>query len=213
MKALLLADFYQAKKHCRMFIVMILVFIGVGITQSSFFALYFPSAAMIFAGIIAMTLIAYDEQSHWDMYAQTLPFTRQQIVSVKYLDALIFIGIVWVLLMVMLFIKAATGGIQWSTLPVLAPVYIGVGLLSPSLLLPVVFRYGMAKGRIVYIALVIIISSSGGILNSLGLITEKNFHIPDVTHFAIPFIFMAVAAALFALSWKLAIRWYEKREL
>ena len=212
MKGLLLVDLYQVKKYGRMFVLLIVLFVGLGVTQAEFFAVYFPSTAMIFAGVISMTLIAYDEQNHWDVYAQTLPVTRRQIVSVKYLDALIFIGCVWILLMVMLSIKAVMGNIAWGALLVLAPVYIAAGLLSPSLLLPIVFRFGMAKGRIVYIILIVAVSSSGGILNSLGVVNENNFRIPDVVG-AIPLVFLLIAIAIFALSWRLAIRWYEKREI
>ena len=212
MKALLLVDWYQAKKYGRMFFVLDVFFIAVGLTQSSFYATYFPSMSMVLAGLLAMSLLAYDEQSRWNIFAQALPCTRKQQVGVKYLGVLVVVAVTWTVLMLMLTVKAIMGSMPPEGLLFLAPVYVAAGLIPPSILLPIVFRFGMNKGRIVYIALIMLISVSGGVLNNLDL-DLANFTIPTLNGPVLAIGLVLAAAAVFAGSWALASRWYEKREL
>ena len=48
---------------------------------------------VMIAGILTMTLLSYDERDHWTQYSGTLPFTRAELVSCKYLIGLCFFGI------------------------------------------------------------------------------------------------------------------------
>ena len=65
MKGLLLKDFYMAAKYCR---------------------------ACLLCGMIPVNLLAYDERSRWLEYSGTLPYTKAQIVSGKYLVGIIVQG-------------------------------------------------------------------------------------------------------------------------
>lgn len=213
MKALLLADFYQAKKHCRGLLAIMVLFAAVtviaqrGENLSLFFAVY----AMLLSGIISMTLLAYDEQSKWNIYAQVLPFTRRQQVSAKYLDSLICVAAMWLVFTVVFL--TGVGRLGLNTTLVLVCLMPAVGLLPAAIILPVVFRCGVTKGRVVYIIVLIAVAGGGGALGSVSggeLSIPPLPALPDWLLIPLPVV---VSAALYALSWALAIRWYEKREL
>ena len=213
MKALLLADWYQGKKYSRNILLAVVVFAAVSIfragTNNTFFSLY----AMLMAGIMSMNLLAYDEQSHWNIYAQIMPITRRQQVSGKYAISLVCTGAAWGLFAVIYTVMAIRGEYAWGTVLTVLAMLLAMGLLSPAILLPVVFRYGVTKGRVVYI---IVLMATAAIGAGLMVGVSGQSAVPSVAAlpgWMLPFLFLAVAFVLFALSWRLAIRWYEKREL
>ena len=54
--------------------------------KSNMFFVFYPC---LFCGMVPVNLLAYDERSRWLQYSGTLPYTRAQIVSGKYLIGLI----------------------------------------------------------------------------------------------------------------------------
>ena len=215
MKALLLVDLYQAKKNGRTIVLIILVFSAITIFGSGIISagLFFPLYAMLISGMISMTLLAYDEQSHWDVYAQILPCTRRDQVTVKYLDALIGVGCAWLLFAVIFAVMTVRGIGSWGDVPVMSGVLLAVGLLPSAILLPVVFRYGVTKGRIVYYIMIIAVAGCGGGLIAVVGDGSSLSSLPAMPGWLAAVVPAIVAVALFAASWALAVRWYEKREL
>ncbi len=83
-----------------------------------------------------------------------------------------------------------------------------VGLISPCLMMPVIFRFGTEKGRLFYYFLV-------GSLAALFVIVAKlapEISLTGVLPTWILGAILAGAVVLFILSWGLSIRFYEKRE-
>ena len=88
MSGLLLKELYMARKYCRLHLVITVLFLGMAMLPSAenLFLLFYPSAM---ASFIPVTLLSYDTQSKWDVYFDTLPTSRAQYVSAKYLIGLI----------------------------------------------------------------------------------------------------------------------------
>ena len=88
MSGLLLKEFYMAWKYCRLHLVITVLFLGLAMFSSSdnLFLLVYPCAL---ASFIPVTLQSYDTQSRWNVYFETLPTSRAQYVSAKYLIGLI----------------------------------------------------------------------------------------------------------------------------
>ena len=83
-----------------------------------------------------------------------------------------------------------------------------VGLVGPAVLLPVIFRLGVEKGRIFYYVLVGLVAASAVIFSS-GQLPE----IPAV-QVQLPGLALVLGSlVLFALSWGLSIVLYQRREL
>ena len=208
MKGLLLKDFYMAKKHLRAWIAMMLVFIGVAcVNAENMFFIFYPC---MLSGMIPVSLLGYDERSKWDVYAGTLPCSKAQIVSAKYLIGLIVHGGVLLLTALTQGIRMAmTASFLWSEYLALIGVLVMLGCISTAITLPFMFKFGVEKGRMAYYVMVALISGSSVALPKvLGKMLEQ-----QVSFNGILAVVVLVVIALYILSWFLSIRFYEKREL
>ena len=200
MKGLLLKDYYMTVKYCRMLILMVLIFAAVSAVSNSIFLISYP---FIIAGVLPVSLYAYDEKSGWCRYADAMPYSRAQQVSAKYISALVFICLVMLICTVG---KALTGDSfieDFSLLVMLC----GTGLLSAAVLLPFVLKFGSEKGRWAYYAVIIIACVIAAAVFDTGSAVAL-----ELTGTAAACI-LAGCGLLFGLSWLLSIKIYEKREL
>ena len=200
MKGLLLKDYYMTVKYCRMLILMVLIFAAVSAVSNSIFLISYP---FIIAGVLPVSLYAYDEKSGWCSYADAMPYSRAQQVSAKYISALVFICLVMLICTVG---KAITGDSfieDFSLLVMLC----GTGLLSAASLLPFVLKFGSEKGRWAYYAVIIIACVIAAAVFDTGSAVAL-----ELTGTAAACI-LAGCVLLFGLSWLLSIKIYEKREL
>ena len=95
MKGLLLKDLYMAAKYCRSILLVIVVFLSISFLGED--NLIFGFYPCLFCGMIPASLLSYDERSKWNVYCGTLPYTRAQFVSVKYLFGLCAGAVVFIL--------------------------------------------------------------------------------------------------------------------
>ena len=200
MKALLLKEFYVASKTCRSFLLVIVVFFALSFfgRNSQFFFLY----PLTMVGMIPVTLLSYDERDGWDKYSLTLPCTRAQLVSAKYLIGLIFGGVVFLLVELLLLIGLSMGG-NFDFLSMSSALLL-MGLLGPSILMPFVFKFGSEKGRIAYYFVLALLFAVIAFLIGMGFYEYLN---------GFSWLVIAAAVLLYLGSWRLSIHFYEKREL
>ena len=215
MKGLLLKDLYMSEKYCRVFLLIVVVFFGMSLTSGpGFFLLAYPC---ILVGLIPASLISYDEREKWDVYSGTLPCSRRQLVSCKYLVGLIgelpVICITTVLYALGMF---RMGAFDPRAVLGMAAVFLLLGLIGPAATLPFMFRFGAEKGRIAYFAVIILlcgVSAAFGSIQGSG-VGENALTAGIVMPQAGVSFFLAVLAVLFyAVSWRLSIAFYKKREL
>ena len=215
MKGLLLKDLYMSEKYCRVFLLIVVVFFGMSLMSGpGFFLLAYPCILM---GLIPASLISYDEREKWDVYSGTLPCSRRQLVSCKYLVGLIgelpVICITTVLYALGLF---RMGAFDPHAVLGMAAVFLLLGLIGPAATLPFMFRFGAEKGRIAYFAVIILlcgVSAAFGSIQGSG-VGENALTAGIVMPQAGVSFFLAVLAVMFyAVSWRLSIAFYKKREL
>ena len=204
MKGLLLKDFYVAKKNLRTFLVMILAF-SLGSLAAKDNGNFFLCYGIVLMPGITMSLISYDERYHWDVYAGAMPLSREQMVTEKYL---LHLGMVLVWLPVLLLLQhfqsvPAFGG---SPLTLLVA-GLNLGLLLPGILLPIIFAVGTEKGRAGYYVVLF-----GGMI--LATVSEELTSLTGYVPEAVSSVFLVLLpAAVYGLSWRVAIRLCEKRSL
>ncbi len=215
MKALLLTDLYQTWISCKFYLLFVAVAAVVTVAtggadegnMSSFMSVY----SMVMCSMMGMSLMQLDEASHWNVYAQALPTTRKDQVSSKYAITLLCFGFVLVLFAVLFVILALVGRMPWAMAGVQTAVLAVLGLLAPAFSLPTMFRWGSNKGRAIFLAVIVAVGVAAGFFFS-------TFSFDSFSLLTIPVPLLIVLAALipvalFAGSWALAVRWYEKREL
>lgn len=210
MKGLLLKDWYAIKSYCRANIFIIVTFsIAGGIMEGNFFYTYYPC---IFAGMIAMNLLAYEEKEKWEQYAATLPYTKAQMVSSKYIVSLCF-GVVTILLNIitqlicMIFLNTFAFERLLSMLLVFIPLAVG----PAAFLLPFIYKFGVNKGRIAYFIVLGVFFGAIAMLASsqtIGLLDKVS-----VPQMSVCIIVFAVSLAVYAFSWALSIHFYKNREI
>lgn len=205
MKGLLRKDLYMAAAFCRTYLLILVVFLAAGAVnnENSFFLIY----PMIIGVMLPVSLIGYDERFKWHVACDALPVSRAQAVSSKYILTLLIVGLVFLLTMLVQAVVMIRQGTP-EKLRELPGLLLPIGLAGPALLLPVIFRLGVEKGRIFYYLLVGVVCAAAVIFSS-GVTSED-----PTAQVQLPGTLLVLAGAvLFALSWLLAIFLYQRREL
>jgi len=83
-KGLLLKDLYVLMRQMKIFLVMIVIFALVPGGSMTVFA-------VVYAGMMPYTALAYDERCKWDVLAGMMPYTKRQIVLSKYVLGYLFV--------------------------------------------------------------------------------------------------------------------------
>ncbi len=216
MKALFLVDLYQMWNNFKFYGAFIVVAIGItafsGPGEGNL-GVFFPMYAVFMCSMMSMSLLQLDEASRWNVCAQALPCTRRDQVTDKYAVTLISFGVTWVLFVLLYAVLAAMGRLAWQMMAVQSILLLVMGLLAPAVSLPTLFRWGSAKGRVIYLAMVILLAAGiGGMLAGLAEL-DRVIDLPELSLSLIAALAVLVPIALFAGSWALSVRWYEKREL
>ena len=205
MKGLLIKDFYSIVSQLKLFLIIIIAFALVpGYSVSAF--------AMVYAALLPINALAWDEQSKWDNLARMMPYSKFDLVFSKYIIGYISILSAAVLCTGFAFVYSffpSSEPLNISSVVMFACSGAG-GLLLMALNLPLMFRLGVEKGRLLFGIMVgvscVLIAVANGII---GDGKELFTHIPPSG------IIAAVIAALVlinAVSVVLSMKWYGKRE-
>ena len=209
MKGLLLKDFYQVKAYCKSYLLMLVGFMGLSIfSKEGFgFTVIYPS---LLCSMIPINLISYDTASRWEAMCLTLPYTRRQVVSGKYGVGLLLQLVVLALTAVTQSVKMVLGG-GFDPVALLSFVAAlgGISLLVPSFMLPLIFKVGVEKGRLLYMVFI-------GMTFALAAIVSSGTTTAQVPMMGLKLSqaagLLAAVAVLYVISWALSIRFYSRRE-
>ncbi len=210
MKGLLLKDWYLTKKYCKAYPLIFAGFILASVAANgNFFFSFYPC---LFSSMIPVTLLSLDEQSGWSQYSGTLPYTKAQIVSGKYLVGLIAQTIVLALSAVAQAVRMNRDGFfDGQSYGALMALLLIMSCFSSSITLPFMFKYGVEKGRIARYIMIGIVG--GGSAVAADMVEYENMEIVRFSFSgALPFL-CVLSVALYALSWYLSIVFYNKREV
>lgn len=196
MKALLYKDVCVLYKQLKILLIALLAFCFMPGLSASVFAL-------VYVIMLPITTLSYDERSKWNLMAAMMPYTTRQLVLSKYL--LGYIGTVAVMALTFLSRLVVGDPMSDSLFSLLLTPCFG-GLIL-AVLLPLMFRLGTEKGRLVYILTV-------GLLGGLSAGLEPG-DLPVLT--VSPAVLVAAAYILVvlvsALSIRLSIHICEKKKV
>ena len=211
MMGLVRKDFYLAAVLARSYLIVAAIFLVLslaGIYEFSFLSSFMSLLCIM----LPVNVFSYDEQAKWDKYAAALPGGRRAVVQARYVFTLIVsagavvlggaVGAAACLL------DPTAGETLWEM--VLSTAAGGsVGILLNAVMLPLMFKFGVQKGRL-YLALVLAIlfgAFLGGVAALASAVQEPSVLILPLA--AIP------AAGLLALvpSYFLSLRIFRKKDL
>ncbi len=208
MKGLLLKDFYMMKKYCRSYLLFLAVFILISAVGDD--AAFFGAYPCLLAGTLPVTLLGYDERSGWARYCGTLPYTKAQLVSVKYLIGLAAqITVVTLSALAQGIRMGARGALDLGSLLALAGTLLVASCVPSAISLPFMFKLGVEKGRIAYYVMIGV--ACAGSVAAMNLLRDSET-LRRIANGPLP-VLCAAAVAVYALSWGLSVAFYKKREL
>ena len=148
MRGLLLKDFFTLLKQLKLYLLFIVILSVIPSTN-------FSSIAIVYAAMLPITVIAYDERSKWDQLAVMMPYSKRELVFSKFLIGYIGVAVCLLLSLGLQAAISAFGGQAFTTETVLAIVLTSfAGLILMALNLPFMFWLGVERGRVVFMILI-----------------------------------------------------------
>ena len=196
MKALLIKDIIMIWKQMKLMLALILVFSVVSYNYQNVFA-------VVYAALIPYIALAYDERSKWSRMASMLPYSARDIVWSKYVLGFVFCTATLILTVT---IRFAVSTVRSEAFDVLLLVlgYIGA-ILIMDISLPLMFRFGVEKGRAIMAFIVFLICGSTAAVVAIPQMPNTNIFIAVLSAFAVTIV-------LTALSVWISSKLYLKRE-
>ena len=208
MKGLLLKDWYMMRKYCRSYLLIAAVFIAVSLySNDNLFFIFYPC---LLCGMIPVNLLGYDERSRWMQYSGTLPYTKTQIVSAKYLIGLLAQVTILIVTGIAQGVKmTVAGNFVFGEFVVLMLLMLIVATLTSSISLPFIFKLGVEKGRTAYFIMI-------GFVCGASILASSFFRGQLVAEIEPNAILAALAVAgigVYVLSWYLSVVFFKGRDL
>ena len=196
------------KKYCRAYLFIAIVFVAISlVSNDNMFFVFYPC---LLCGMIPVNLLGYDESSRWVQYSGTMPYTKTQIVSGKYLigllaqlTMLVATGIAQAAKMII------AGSLALGDFAVLMLLMLTVSMLTSSISLPFIFKLGVEKGRTAYYVMIGFVCGASVLASSLfrgqlGVEIKPNLVLA---------ILAAIGIGIYIFSWYMSIVFYKKREI
>ena len=210
MKGLLLKDFYMTAKYCRTYLLIGIVFIAVSFAGAESQNMFFVFYPCLLCGMIPVNLLAYDERSRWLEYSGTLPYTKAQLVSAKYLVGVIVQGVMLLAVGIAQAVRMnLAGSFRLGEYGMIMAAVFAMATITSSITLPFMFRWGVEKGRIAYYCMIGFVCAAG----YLGSVFFTGSTRLAVSQGALMAILTLTGIAVYAASWLAAIALYQKREV
>lgn len=205
MLGLIKKDFLIIKNNLKLIIVMLMVFFIMAL-GGQFNISFIPTFIIVMLFILTFS---YDEYNNWDAYAITLPGGRKNIVKSKYIASLfltLLSAVITVLLNYLISVinNTAVNELISSLLGSICAI-----VIIQSIMYPLIFKFGMEKGRIVLFILVFVMVGVITLLkNTIKIPTILVVLFNDYWFIVIPIIL--VISLL--ISYKISEKIYLKKE-
>jgi len=208
MKGLLLKDWYMMKKYCRNYFFVCIGFTILSLmSKGNMFFVFYP---YLLCGMIPVNLLGYDERSRWMQYSGTLPYTKAQIVSAKYLIGLFVQVTMLIVTGIAQSIKMfVAGNFAFGEFVVLMLLMLIVATLTSSISLPFIFKLGVEKGRTAYYVMI----GFGCGASVLATSFFRGQLVAEVRPNVILAALAVVGVIVYILSWYLSVVFFKKREI
>ncbi len=218
MKTALYADFLCVRQLSKMNIGLLLFFslFAVATRSPSFLML----ALVMTCAMLPINLLSYDKSYRWDQQALLLPVSRTSLVASKYVTTALALGIA-------LLSMLGVAGIYCALYPQQA-VFFELGLslvlcaaatlLLLSIYLPILYKFGVEKGRYVILILVWIpilfgfLIEKAGTANPLAALAAAVDRLQPATLYGAVGALALLAPVLFAVSARVSIAIFRKKE-
>jgi len=166
MYGLILQEFYSLRKMLKLYLIMIVVYSGLGLYSGD--ASGIVAYMILFATMSVIASFSSNEKNRWEMYANIVPVTRNQIVASYYI---VSFAMVLVAFLLGIILCAVDSFIHSEDLSEAFQVIYGVtliGVVYLSAAIPIIIRLGSERGRFILMALIALPSMAAMIYFKMG---------------------------------------------
>lgn len=207
MKGLIIKDLINLKKYGWSVLMVAGLYVLFSLTLDD--PEFMGGMVVLMFSMIVVTSFSYDNMSGWDKYVISMPVSRKTVVKSKYALALLLSLLGALLSAVIGIVMGIINGTADVTEQLLiSAALLGVGILFLSIMLPLIFKFGVEKSRILVIivfaipfAVIFALSQSGMTLPSQDQVMRILAYSP------------LMLAALFVFSYMLSCYFYSTKEV
>lgn len=181
----------------------------------------FVSAMVMISYILVITGFSLEEKNKSDIMLNSLPIKRRNIVLAKYLSIFLYIGVgiaAYFLTTIVIKLLGSPITIHPVTLEEMIGALFAITLLN-GIYLPVIFKVGYTKSRIVVLVLFFLTFFGGAALAKITSKTQDNIFIKTIVSFftsksdmQILVYLLGAIIIMFLGSFLLSVKLYESRE-
>ena len=209
MKGLILKDLFVLKDVLKIYVVIFLFYGWMALADGQTGLLM--AIVFVCSTVRPVNALAYDERSHWDRVANTMPVSRRRIVLAKYLLSLLLAGASSIMAGLVMVVGRIVPLVEIVASIV---VMLAMGAVYQAVLIPIIYKFGSEKSRIIMVAAMMIPWLLFTALAKTGMVDFSVLTaFMDANTAVMPFIIVAVVAVVYTLSALLSINIYSKKEL
>lgn len=208
MLGLIKKDFLIVKNNLKLIIIMLIMFFIMSLQGEFDITFVLPLIVVM----LFISTFSYDEFNKWDAYAITLPNGRKNIVKSKYIASLILvIGAIIVTFLLNYFVGLINNNLEFDKI-ISSVLAIATGaIFIEAVMYPLIFKYGIEKGRIGLFALTFSIVGIVGLLSKVIKVDIPANIISFLNNFWF-IIIPIVVIIILLISYKISEKIYSKKE-
>ena len=160
MRSLILKDLYNIGHNAKSMLFVLMVLAVILIPSSGVEGYIIVSAVL--CSMMIVTTFTFDDNSNWPRYAMIMPVSKKDVVAGKYVVMIIFciIGSLFGLLVSLIagfVMRKITPDLESITeLLFLTLTALAISLISGSMSIPLVFRFGAEKARVLLVVSILV---------------------------------------------------------
>ncbi len=202
-----IADMLSMKKVVKLYLIVSVIYIALGIFNGGGSGMV--SFLVFFAVMLVLASFSYNDICHWDKFINVTPVRRIEIVAAKYIFALTAVAVSTLIGEIVLYVTGKMSGRPLEEDMISMLVVSGIGMVYLSIMLPILFKVGAEKGRIIMFV-VLLIPVVGALLISkdpemMAAVNQIDFRMAAA---AAPF----AVAAIFVISFFISYKIYKSKE-
>ena len=218
-KGLIIKDILQLKNYRKTLIVFILIFILVSTAEIEGIGNVLALMLTLGFAMFSMASFNYDELNKTDRYILTLPLTKKQVVLSKYIFVVCSTLIGSIIGTILGAILTYVINKQIPNIGEIITIGLGgvleIGLIE-AVQIPCIYKWGAEKGKIQMVLITdLVIALTAGIV-FIGKKTNIQFQVNnifDVFYKFLPLIFIVITIIIYYISFKIAYKIYNKKEI
>lgn len=208
MLGLVKKDLLMIKGNIRQVILFLVVFLILAFQENNIIVIVPVFVSMM----VFITTFSYDEYNKWDAYAISLPVSRKNIVKAKYVASIIL----WVIALLVTVVITGIMGLFEQNINYFEMFGMILGcvfsiVLLEAIMFPLIFKFGVEKGRIgLFVGVFAIAALLGFIFTGIDLENANGFI--EIFNEYYYILLPLVAVILLVISYYVSKRIYLKKE-